>query len=82
MAWQCLATFSPSRAEREPTLRTDTVGFSNLDANRITRYRKYQNTIEGDYQFNPRYSIHFGYRYGSATSKKSLKDSISAPTGQ
>jgi hypothetical protein len=47
------------------TLRTDTVGFSNLDANRITRYRKYQNTIEGDYQFSPRYSIHVGYRYGS-----------------
>jgi hypothetical protein len=46
------------------TLRTDTLGFSNLDANRITRYRKYQNTIEGDYQFNPRASIHFGYRYG------------------
>ncbi len=47
------------------TLRTDTVGFSNLDARRITKYRKYQNTIETDYQFNPRYSIHFGYRYGS-----------------
>jgi hypothetical protein len=47
------------------TLRTDTVGFNNLDANRITKYRKYQNTIEGDYQFSPRYSIHFGYRYGS-----------------
>src|SRR6185295_10767561 len=31
------------------TTRTDTVGFSNLDANRITRYRKYLNTIEGDY---------------------------------
>ena len=47
------------------TLRTDMVGFSNLDANRITRYRKYQNTLEGDYQFNNRYSIHAGYRYGS-----------------
>ncbi|MCM3873781.1 MAG: hypothetical protein ND895_24095 [Pyrinomonadaceae bacterium] len=47
------------------TLRTDTIGFNNLDANRITRYRKYQNTIEADYQFNPRYSIHAGYRYGS-----------------
>lgn len=46
------------------TLRTDTVGFNNLDANRITRYRKYQNTFEGDYQFNNRYSIHLGYRYG------------------
>ncbi len=48
-----------------PTLRTDTVGFSNLDANRVTKYRKYQDTIEADYQFNARYSLHFGYRYGS-----------------
>jgi len=46
------------------TLRTDTIGFNNLDANKITRYRKYQNTIEADYQFNNRYSIHLGYRYG------------------
>jgi hypothetical protein len=45
--------------------RTDTVGFSNLDATRITKYRKYQDTIEGDYQFNSRYSFHLGYRYGS-----------------
>jgi len=45
--------------------RTDTIGFNNLDANETTKYRKYQNTLEGDYQFNPRYSIHFGYRYGS-----------------
>lgn len=44
--------------------RTDTVGFSNLDATEITRYRKYQNTIEGDYQFSNRLGIHFGYRYG------------------
>jgi hypothetical protein len=48
-----------------PTLRTDTISFSNLDGNRITKYRKYQNTLEGDYQFSARYSIHFGYRYGS-----------------
>lgn len=44
--------------------RTDTVGFSNLDATEITRYRKYQNTVEGDYQFSTRLGIHFGYRYG------------------
>ncbi|HEY6189207.1 MAG TPA: hypothetical protein VIW80_16260 [Pyrinomonadaceae bacterium] len=37
----------------------------NLVTNRITKYRKLQNTIEADYQFNDRYSIHFGYRYGS-----------------
>ena len=55
------------------TLRTDTIGFSNLDANRITRYRKYQNTIEGDYQFNNRYSIHFGYRYASRRIEQSFE---------
>ena len=46
------------------TLRTDTVGFNNLDGNRLTKYRKYQNTLEVDYDFNARYSVHFGYRYG------------------
>jgi hypothetical protein len=47
------------------SLRTDTISFTNLDANRLTKYRKYQDTIEGDYQFNTGYSIHLGYRYGS-----------------
>jgi hypothetical protein len=31
----------------------------------VTKYRKIQNTVEGDYEFNDRYSIRFGYRYGS-----------------
>ena len=44
---------------------TDTIGFSNLDAHRLTDYRKYQNIIEGDYQFNAGNSVHFGYRYGT-----------------
>ncbi len=43
----------------------DTRSFSNLSVNKTTKYRKYQDTVEGDYQFNPRYSLHFGYRYGS-----------------
>jgi hypothetical protein len=47
------------------TLRTDTFSSTNLDARKIIKYRKYQNTIEGDYQFNARYALHFGYRYGS-----------------
>ena len=46
-------------------MRTDTISFSNLDARKITEYRKYQNTIEADYQFNARYAVHFGYRYGN-----------------
>lgn len=44
---------------------TSTIAINNLDANETTKYRKYQNTLEGDYQFNARHSIHFGYRYGS-----------------
>ena len=44
--------------------RTDTFSVSNLPSLKTTSYRKYSNTIEGDYQFNPRYSMHFGYRYG------------------
>ena len=43
----------------------DTRSFSNLRVNKSTKYRKYQDTVEGDYQFNKNYSIHFGYRYGS-----------------
>ncbi len=49
------------------TTRTDTFAIGNLDAHRRTEYRKYQNTLEGDYQFNARNSIHFGYRYGKRT---------------
>lgn len=44
---------------------TDTRVSSNLSANRIISYRKYQDIVEGDYQFNKNYSVHFGYRYGS-----------------
>jgi hypothetical protein len=55
------------------TLRTDTVGFSNLDGHRTTSYRKYQNTIEGDYQFNNRYAMHLGYRYGNRKVEESFE---------
>ena len=44
--------------------RTDTIGFSNSNVDTSTEYRKIQNTIEGDYQFNKNYSVHLGYRYG------------------
>ena len=37
----------------------------NFSVYKVTKYRKYLDTIEGDYQFNTRYSVHFGYRYGS-----------------
>jgi hypothetical protein len=45
--------------------RTDTIGFNNRNVNTSIDYRKIQNTIEGDYQFNRDYSIHLGYRYGT-----------------
>jgi hypothetical protein len=66
-------SFSITRTLAGGGARTDTIGFSNLDANRITKYRKYQNTLEGDYQFNARYSIHFGYRYGSRRIEESFE---------
>jgi hypothetical protein len=57
--------FSITRSLTGGGTRTDTISLSNLDANKITKYRKYQNTLEADYQFNARYAMHFGYRYGS-----------------
>ena len=42
----------------------DTRSFTFLQAFKTTKYRKYQNTVEGDYQFTKNYSLHFGYRYG------------------
>jgi hypothetical protein len=29
----------------------------------LTNYRRFMNTIEGDYEFHPRFSGHFGHRY-------------------
>ena len=45
--------------------RTDTISIGNRNVNTSIEYRKIQNTIEGDYQFNRNYSIHLGYRYGT-----------------
>jgi hypothetical protein len=50
----------------------DTRSFSNLGVSKITKYRKYQDTVEADYQFNKNYSIHFGYRYGSRRDEQIL----------
>ncbi len=52
--------------------RTDTIGFSNNNVFTNTDYRRIQNTIEGDYQFNPRYSIHLGYRYAQRRVEEAL----------
>jgi hypothetical protein len=30
---------------------------------RTTNYRRFMNTVEADYQFSPRYSVHAGYRF-------------------
>jgi hypothetical protein len=52
--------------------RTDTIAFTNLSANKVTHYRKYQNTIEGDYQITKNYSFHLGYRYGHRRDEQTL----------
>lgn len=31
----------------------------------LRKFRKFGDTFEGDYQFNERYSVHLGYRYGT-----------------
>lgn len=31
----------------------------------LTKYRRISNLVEGDYQFNDRYSFHLGYRFGT-----------------
>jgi hypothetical protein len=64
--------FSLTRPSGATTV-TDTIGFSNLDAHTTTRYRKYQNIVEGDYQFNPHYAVHFGYRYGHRRIEESFE---------
>ena len=60
-----VATFNDLFSVRTPAGVTDTRGFNFLQAFKTTKYRKYQNTVEGDYQFNKNYSAHFGYRYGT-----------------
>lgn len=60
-----VATFNDLFSVRTPAGVTDTRSFNFLQAFRTTKYRKYQDTIEGDYQFTKNYSVHFGYRYGS-----------------
>ncbi len=44
--------------------RTDTFGVNAVPETKQTHYSKYQDTVEGDYQFNRNYSVHFGYRFG------------------
>ena len=52
--------------------RTDTFGVNGLQAFKTTKYRKYQNTLEGDYQLTRNYSVHFGYRYGHRRDEQTL----------
>ena len=60
-----VATFNDLFSVRTPAGVTDTRSFNFLQAFRTTKYRKYQDTVEGDYQFTKNYSVHFGYRYGN-----------------
>ena len=40
-------------------------GGAGYGSYRVTKYRKFQDTLEADYDFNDRYSVFFGYRYGA-----------------
>ena len=59
-----VATFNDIFNTQRTNGTVDSRVFSNLMEFTTTHYRKYQDIIEGDYQFNPHYSVHFGYRYG------------------
>src|SRR5687767_14282222 len=52
--------------------RTDTIAITDRNVITGIDYRRIQNTLEGDYQFNPRYSIHLGYRYGTRRVTESI----------
>jgi hypothetical protein len=63
--------------------RTDSIAIGNRDVNTLTDYRKIQNTIEGDYQFNNHYSIHLGYRYANRRVREAISGfnlAANAPT--
>jgi hypothetical protein len=64
--------FSITRPSGSTTV-TNTIAFNNLDAHTTVKYRKYQNIVEGDYQFNARNSVHFGYRYGHRRIEQSFE---------
>ncbi|HKE56941.1 MAG TPA: hypothetical protein VKB46_09575 [Pyrinomonadaceae bacterium] len=68
-----MATFFSLTRPSGATTVTDTISFSNLDAHTNTSYRKYQDIVEGDYQFNKNYGVHFGYRYGSRRVEESFE---------
>jgi len=66
-----VASFSDIfRVQRNATIDTRT--FTDLSAFKTTKYRKYQDTIEGDYQITKNYSVHFGYRYGHRREEQTI----------
>jgi hypothetical protein len=66
------ATFNDFFSVRTTAGVVNTQSFSFLQAFKTTKYRKYQNTIEGDYEFTKNYSIHLGYRYGNRHEEQTL----------
>ncbi len=60
-----VATFSDFFALTRAPASSSTLTVTNLGVSKITKFRKYQDTVEGDYEFSRNYSVHFGYRYGS-----------------
>jgi hypothetical protein len=79
------ATFNDIFSVRTPAGVVDTRTNTFLQEFKTTKYRKYQNTIEGDYQFNNNYSIHFGYRYGNRKEEETISGyhlNSNAPTLQ
>ena len=66
------ATFNDIFSVRTSAGVVNTQSFTNLQAFKTTSYRKYLNTIEGNYEFTKNYSVHFGYRYGNRHDEQTL----------
>lgn len=49
----------------------------------VTRYRRYSNTFDGDYQFNDQFGLNVGYRYThrEVTLHWTLRNALGVPTG-
>ena len=57
-----------------------TTSITNSSGYRVTRYRKYINTLEGDYQFNNSIALHLGWRYTHREIGAALIDRSSSVT--
>lgn len=68
-----------SRLQSSGAARPDT--FSSTYYYRFNGFKRFTNTIEGDYQFNPQFGLNIGYRYTHRTVVVDIVNRPITPTG-